>query len=220
MRRLLLPLVAIGFVAALVGLYVGAGGTDYEPAPIADPCRQGPAPATGDLERLVESLVVRGLARAACRLGVSRERLLLELPTVEGRESLRRDTGASDRELEAALRAGMVAEVRAADRAGRLPKVSELRPQLASLGLSRSERFLLERVPASVLDELVPTGPVLVRVLERIELDSVLAGIGDPDLLERTLADATRDAIVAEIRAQVLERVRELPLVDGLLPAR
>jgi hypothetical protein len=95
--------VAVGLVAA----YVAFGGTSYEPTPVANPCSPRPArPAAGTDERL-EQVVLSAANAAACRLGVSREDLVLALRSVDDLDQLAKKSGHSRDELEEALREGL-----------------------------------------------------------------------------------------------------------------
>ncbi len=71
------------------------------------------------LEPLAEQIVLLGLDGAACRLGISRERLVLALA----------ETRSLDPHASAALKAGLGDAVNRLDREGRLPKVSQLLPE-------------------------------------------------------------------------------------------
>ena len=80
MRRLALPLIAVLLVAAVLGVPVAAGGGHYAPRRPANPCTHRPIPPIpSELEPLAEQIVLLGLHSAACRLGISRERLVLAL---------------------------------------------------------------------------------------------------------------------------------------------
>ena len=120
MRALALPLIAVLLVAAVLGAQVAAGGGDYVPRRPADPCApRAVPPIPAQLEPVAERIVLLGLDSAACRLGVSRERLVLALA----------DTRSLDPDAPAALKAGLRDAVDRLDREGRLPKVSQLLPE-------------------------------------------------------------------------------------------
>ena len=107
-----LPLVVAAVLAcALVGAYVALGGTSYEPSPVANPCVPRPArEAQGTGER-IEVVLLAAADRTACRLGVSREDLVLALRSVDDLDALARKEGKSRDDLEEALRAGLVRAV-------------------------------------------------------------------------------------------------------------
>jgi hypothetical protein len=103
-----LPLVvAVAVACTLVGAYVALGGTSYEPSPVANPCApRPPRPTDGTGER-VEVVLLAAADGTACRLGVSREELVLALRSVDDLDALARKEGKSRDELEEALRAGL-----------------------------------------------------------------------------------------------------------------
>src|ERR1700759_146406 len=146
MRRLALPLIAVLLVAAVLGVQVAAGGGDYVPRRPANPCipRPGP-PIPAPLEPLAEQIVLLGLDSAACRLGISRERLVLSLahsPTSDPPPNAPPQTGLGD-------------AVDRLDREGRLPKVSQLLPEaLKQTNLPGIAKTLIEAIPAGAVDNL------------------------------------------------------------------
>jgi len=96
---------------ALVATYVALGGTSYEPTPVANPCAPRPhRQPTGNDERL-ELVVLAAADAAACRLGVSREELVLALRSVDDLDALAHKEGKSRDDVEEALRAGLVGAV-------------------------------------------------------------------------------------------------------------
>ena len=72
-------LVAIAAVAAVVVPYVALGGGSYEPTPVADPCVKREWRDPGDLQAVLEQVVLSAIDGAACELGTSREELVLAL---------------------------------------------------------------------------------------------------------------------------------------------
>src|SRR3954467_7699820 len=102
MKAFALPLIAVLLVVAVLGVQVAAGGGDYVPRRPADPCaKRTVAPIQPHLEPVAERVVLLGLDRAACRLGISRERLVLRLA----------DTRSLDPRASAALQSGPVRAV-------------------------------------------------------------------------------------------------------------
>jgi predicted MFS family arabinose efflux permease len=71
---------------------------------IADPCRPRNLPHAGGLGGVAQSVVLRGLDLAACRLGASREELVLALADESEAERFRRRHGVSPRSFQALLR--------------------------------------------------------------------------------------------------------------------
>lgn len=109
---------AVVAAAALVGAYVALGGTSYEPSPVANPCAPRPARAPQGTGERVELVLLAAADRTACRLGVSREELVLALRSVDELDALARKEGKSRDELEEALRAGLVGAVAEGERQG------------------------------------------------------------------------------------------------------
>lgn len=109
---------AVVAAAALVGAYVALGGRSYEPSPVANPCAPRPAPAARGTGEKVELVLLAAADRTACRLGVSREELVLALRSVDDLDALARKEEETREELEEALRAGLVGAVEEGRRQG------------------------------------------------------------------------------------------------------
>ncbi len=219
-RAVALPLATLVLVAALLGAYAAAGGTDYaEVQSRADPCRARPAagrPVPPRIEPLAERVVLLGLDETACRLGVSRERLVLALPVARDRRALAAELGISEGELAAALKAGLGRAVVRLDRAGRLPRASALLPEvLAELDLPGPAESLIEAIPDDTVDSLAPTGPILRRAVRELDMQALLADLDRSDRLEDQLRDAVAEAAQDEIRERLLDRLPDS--VRGLL---
>jgi len=211
-RAWALPLAAVLLVALLLGTYAAAGGTDYAQVQgAADPCKDRAAadrPVPARIEPLAERVVLLGLDSAACRLGVSRERLVLALPVRADRQELARELGTDEAGLARALKAGLLRAVARLDRAGQLPKASALLPEVVGeLGLPGAAEGLVEAIPEETVDSLAPTGPVLRRAIRSLNVEELLAGLGDSDRLEDELRDAVAEAALDEIRERLLQRV-------------
>jgi hypothetical protein len=114
-----LPILVAAFLAcSLVGAYVALGGTSYEPSPVADPCAPRPARETQGTGERIEVVLLAAADGTACRLGVSREELVLALRSVDELDALARQTGKSRDDLEEALRAGLLRAVDEGERQG------------------------------------------------------------------------------------------------------
>jgi hypothetical protein len=194
-RALALPVVAVVLVAAVLGVELAAGGASYGPRPPADPCRPRPLPAAvSGLDPLLEEIVLVGLDNAACRLGVSRERLVLSLAT---RQTM-------DPAAPGALKAGLRDAVNRLDRAGRLPKVSQLLPEvLHRANLPGIAKTAIGLVPDSVVDSALPTGPLLRRTIDGLDVTALLGELGDSNRLQSSIESAILRAAVGEIVAQL-----------------
>jgi hypothetical protein len=196
MREFTLPLVAVLLVTAVLGVQIAAGGGDYVPRRPADPCAARPIPAIAPhLEPVAERVVLLGLDGAACRLGISRERLVLALA----------DTRSLDPGAPAALEAGLRDAVDRLEREGRLPKVSQLLPEaLDQSNLPGIAKTVIGAIPDSVVDSALPTGPLLRRAVGELDVNRLVHDLDNPDRLE----PAVRSAILRAARDQILDRLR------------
>jgi hypothetical protein len=162
-RARILIAAALVLSLALVGVYAAAGGASYEPVQVQNPCEPRPEGETsGGLEGLAEEFTLSALDGAACRLGVSRERLARALATKQNRERFTKRFHIDDEKLTKAIRAGLVRAVDDAEERGRLPAF-----------VAGPMRGVVEHVP---LEE----GIELVRDAEKIlNGEGFLSGIGD-----------------------------------------
>lgn len=195
-RSATLPVLAVLAVAVVLVVQLSLGGGRYEPLRPADPCtpRAVSSQSTG-LDGLTEQLVLVGVDEAACRLGVSREALTLDLAQPRVR---------SEAEIEA-LRAGLRAGVRRLDAAGALPPASDLVDEaLGSADLNRFVEVLVRALPDRVVDAALKTDDVLLRTVDDLDLRALLDDLGDPGdlqaLLESAVTRAVREALVDRLR--------------------
>ena len=195
MRRLALPLIAVLLVAAVLGVQIAAGGAHYAPIRPANPCTpRAIPPIPAQLEPLAEQLVLLGLDNAACRLGISRERLVLALS----------DTRTLNPRTSAALKAGLRGAVDRLDREGRLPKVSQLLPgALNQSNLPGIVKTIIESIPSGVVDNLLTTGPLLRRTVDELDINQLLHELHDPNQLDSALQSAILQAAVRQIVQRV-----------------
>jgi hypothetical protein len=114
---------AIVASVALVVVYILAGGLDYKPTPVADPCDARVWTDPTGLEDTAQQLAFSALDGAACDLGVSREELTRALATPESQQAFLDDNGISDAEFEDALRSGIERAVDDAENAGAIDPV-------------------------------------------------------------------------------------------------
>lgn len=196
MRRVALPLIAVLLVAAVLGVQVAAGGGRYVPRRPANPCVPRPVPPIQpQLEPVAERVVLLGLDSAACRLGISRERLVLALA----------DTRSLDPRAPAALKAGLRDAVNRLDRERRLPKVSQLLPEaLNQADLPGIVKAIINAIPHGLVDTALPTGPLLRRTISELDVDRLIHQLDDP----RQLQSAVRSAILQAALHQILDRLR------------
>jgi hypothetical protein len=191
MRRLALPLIAVLLVAVVLGVQVAAGGGHYVPRRPANPCVARPiAPTQPQLEPLAQVIVLLGLDSAACRLGISRERLVLALA----------DSHSLDRRAPAALKAGLRDAVNRLDHEGRLPKVSQLLPEaLDQAGLPGIAKTIIDAIPARLVDNALPTAPLLRRTIDELDVARLLHELNDPRQLDSTVESAILHAALRQI---------------------
>jgi hypothetical protein len=114
----LLAALAVG--AVLVGSYAALGGGSYEPTPVANPCTVREWRNPGDLQTVLEQVVLSALDGAACTLGVSREDLVLALRNEKAFDSFAADHGFSSSDAERAVRQGLERTLDDAESAGAL----------------------------------------------------------------------------------------------------
>lgn len=99
--RIAVAALAVAAVALLVA-ELGLGALSFGRTRLADPCTAKPAFSGGGLDGAVQRFALSGLNGAACRLGTSREELVLSLaPSVKTKVRWNRAT------IDAALRAGL-----------------------------------------------------------------------------------------------------------------
>ncbi|SHH46779.1 hypothetical protein SAMN05443575_3931 [Jatrophihabitans endophyticus] len=196
LRGLLLPLLAVVLVAGVLTVEVAHGGGDYAPRRAADPCVTRPATSVSTgLEGLGEQLVLLGVNGAACRLGESREALVLELAR----------PGTRTPAQVAAVRAGLLAAVDRLQAEGRLPRASSLVDEALDMSdLNGFVKALIRAVPDSVVDNALHTDDVLRRTIRKLDLARLLTDVSDVDALNRQLGAAVgaavKDALIARLR--------------------
>ena len=136
----------------LLAVELALGARDYGDVKLEAPCTPHALFEPSGLDGTVQRIVLEGLDGAACRLGTTRERLLLSIsPSSEGRFG----SWSSD-ELETAVRASLVAAVDEAERRGDLNGVE-----------ARLLREIAERAPVDVV----------VGLAERVDDLSALADL-------------------------------------------
>jgi hypothetical protein len=166
---LLLVVGSILVSVALVGAYLAAGGSTYEPKQVQDPCepREWSNPQT--LAQIANQFTNSALDGAACELGVSREALARALATPEARERFKERYGIDDESLTKAIRAGLLRAVDDAEEAGALSPI-----------LAAPLRATLQRIPLDQAIEILNDAESLLG-----DVDSFLGPAAD--LLEEFL---------------------------------
>jgi hypothetical protein len=128
----------------LVGAYLAAGGSSYEPEKVQDPCKPRPWSNPQGLSEIANQFTISALDGAACQLGVTREALARALATPEARERFKRKYGIDDEKLAKAVRAGLVRAVDDAEEAGALSPI-----------LAAPLRETVQRIPLEQAIELI-----------------------------------------------------------------
>ncbi|HEX6679709.1 MAG TPA: hypothetical protein VF063_03595 [Gaiellaceae bacterium] len=131
--RVLLLLLLLAAVI-LVAVELGKGAVSYGSGTVANPCQSRSFAGSG-IDAAVQRVVLDGLDGAACRLGTSREALVLSLSRGSGFPHRHFDR----QKVENALRAGMLAALDRAEQRGDIPSflAALLRQGVQSLPLDQ-----------------------------------------------------------------------------------
>ena len=121
MRRFLPLLLALAAVAAVVLPYLALGGASYAPTPVADPCVVRPWRHPDGVQTALEQVALSGLDGAACKLGVSREDLVLALRNEDALDAFAAKNGFTRSDAEQAVQDGLDRSISDAETAGVLP---------------------------------------------------------------------------------------------------
>ena len=191
-----LPALALVLVGGVLGIQLANGGGSFEPLRSADPCVARTVTSVSDgIDGLTERLVLLGIDGAACRLGISREALTLELAQT--------DTP-TDAQIEA-LHDGLLSAVGRMQDDGSLPPASELVDEaLESADLNGFLKTLIRALPDSVVDAALKTDDVLTRAIDELDLRTLLANVDNQDDLneqvEVAVTQAVKDSLAARLR--------------------
>jgi hypothetical protein len=196
LRLVSLPAVALALVSGVLGVQVAHGGGDFEPLRPADPCvaRTVTSQAEG-MDALTERLVLLGIDGAACRLGVSREALTLELAQPGTR---------TDAQI-GALHEGLLSAVQRMKDDGTLPPASDLVDEaLDNADLNGFLEAAIRALPDSVINAAVKVDDVLIRTIDDLDLRTVLANVNSQEDLNQqvnaAVTQAVKDSLVARLR--------------------
>jgi hypothetical protein len=162
-RGALLVIGAIVASVALVGAYLAAGGSSYEPKKVQDPCQPRAWTNPQGLGEIANQFSISALDGAACQLGVSRETLARALATPEARERFTERYGITDERLARAIRAGLLRAVDDAEEAGALSPL-----------LAVPLRQTLQRIPLDEAIEIINDAQGLLG-----DVESFLGPAGD-----------------------------------------
>ena len=142
MRRFMPVLVALGLVAAVVVPYLALGGGSFEPTPVADPCEAREQADADGVGETIERVALKAVDGVACKLGVSREDLVLALRSEDAFAAFSTKHGIDRAEAERAIHDGLVSAVDEAEQDGTLPGL--IAPLVRKAAESVSPWLLLE----------------------------------------------------------------------------
>ena len=154
MRRFMPFLVALGLVAAVVVPYLALGGGSFEPTPVADPCEPREQADADGVGETIERVALKAVDGVACKLGVSREDLMLAVRNDQALDEFSAEHGVKRSEAEQAVRAGLLRAVDDANEAGALPGF-----------VAPLVRGAVERIPPSRLLDLLEQLPTIAGTL-------------------------------------------------------
>lgn len=145
-------MLVVGSIVAslvLVGAYLAAGGSSYEPEQVQNPCQPREWSNPQNLGQIANQFTISALDGAACQLGVSRETLARALATPEGRERFKQRYGVDDEKLAKAIRAGLVRAVDDAEEAEALSPLiaGPLRSTVEQIPLEQAIELLNDAEP-------------------------------------------------------------------------
>lgn len=195
-RALVLPSVAVALVLGVAGVQAANGGGDFVPTAVEDPCvpRTVTAASTKTIDALGEVLVLYGLDGAACRLGLSREAMVLELALADE---------FSDAEVDA-LRGGLLDAVDRMKADGSLPPASDLADEaLEQANLNGLVKAAIKALPDVVIDKALPTEDVLRRAINDLDLRKLLDNLEDPNDLQGQISAAVTQAVKDSLKDRV-----------------
>ena len=139
---------ATAAAVALVVLYLALGGASYSPAKVADPCVPRAWRNPQGVGAVAEQVVLSAIDGAACKLGVTREAIVLAYANRASLRRFARQHRITERRLEELLRAGLLRAVDDAERAGAL-----------SSTVADLVRGIVRRVPVGGLLDLLQQLP-------------------------------------------------------------
>jgi hypothetical protein len=107
----------IASLALILG-YIFAGGLDFKPSPVADPCDSRVWSDPSGLEDTAQQLAFSTLDGAACDLGVSRESLTRALASDQAIDDFLAENDISREQFDEAIKSGLTRAVDDAENAG------------------------------------------------------------------------------------------------------
>lgn len=169
MRGRTLVIGAILASLVLVGAYLAAGGSSYEPEHVQNPCKPRPWSNPQSLGEIANQFTNSALDGAACKLGVTRETLARALASPEARRRFSERFHITDAKLAEAVRAGLIRAVDDAEEAGALSPIlaAPLRETLRNIPLKEAIELIqnARSLLGNVQNLLGPAGSILEQFL-------------------------------------------------------
>jgi hypothetical protein len=206
-----LAVLALGVPAT----YALAGGASYAPHRTADPCRMAP-PAASDQAEALQSVVLDGAARAACKLGISREALILALGDPGTRAALGPEAPAALAEgLRGALQNGAL-EPGVAGLAGGLLDIVSV-PEIVDEVLATTPPckvlpFTKTAAATAVVARLLVDAARRAACARRQPLATYLAALAPGEAPDPAVAESLRDGLRKSLAAALADGVIDPPL--------
>jgi hypothetical protein len=141
-------LFATAAAVTLIVVYLALGGASYSPAKVADPCMPRALQNPHGVGEVAEQVVLSAIDGAACKLGVSREAIVLAFANQASLNRFARQHHITERKLEELLRAGLLRALDDAERTGVL-----------SSTIADLVRGIVQRVPVGGLLDLLQQLP-------------------------------------------------------------
>ena len=158
---------------ALIIAYIFAGGFDFKPTPVADPCDSRVWTDPSGLEDTAQQLALSAVDGAACELGVSREQLTRALADPQALSAFLKEEDIPREQFDLAIKAGLERAVDDAENAGAIDP-------LVATGIRTAIGFLPVDQIIPLLQNasgLIDGGSQLNDLLEgEINLDELLGG--------------------------------------------
>ncbi|MDX6375704.1 MAG: hypothetical protein QOE98_7 [Gaiellaceae bacterium] len=208
-RRSLLAVLA-ALAVGVPASYALAGGASYAPHRTKDPCRLARPPASDQAEAL-QSVVLDGAARAACKLGISRESLVLALGDPATRRALGPEAPAALAEgLRGALADGVLEPGLAGLAGGLLDVVSvpEIVDEvLATTPPCRNLAFSKTATASAVVARVLVDAARRAACARAEPLSSYLAAVAPGEAPDPAVAAALRDGLRKSLDAARADEV-------------
>ncbi len=158
---------------ALIITYIFAGGFDFKPTPVADPCDSRVWTDPSGLEDTAQQLALSAVDGAACQLGVSREQLTRALADTQALNDFLSEEDIPREQFDEAIKAGLERAVDDAENAGAIDP-------LVATGIRTAIGFLPVDQIIPLLQNasgLIDGGSQLNGLLEgELSLDDLLGG--------------------------------------------